>query len=128
MAKYEKRNTERYPLPGAKVQYKLEDGQSAETPVKDITQGGICFEFSHSAKEGYKIEIELQIPGKEQLTLKGNIVWTAVTTANDPNYAAMQFLPFGTDERYNSMDNHKRLKKLLMECLEDNPPNIRFKI
>jgi hypothetical protein len=128
LVKYEKRNTERYAVPGSRVEYKLEGGQSAETPVKDITHGGLCFEFEHSAEEGNLIEIEIRIPGREKLVLKGNIVWTSISSTDDPNYAAMQFLPFGTDERYNSMKYHERLKKLLKQCIEDNPPNIKFKL
>lgn len=128
MAQYERRYTDRYPLPGAKVQYNLEGGNSDETPVKDITQGGLCFEFTHSADEGHQIEIELKIPGMGNLVLKGNIVWTSVSSGDDPDMAAMQFLPFGTDDRYNSMENHKRLKKVLQECFKNNPPNIKFKL
>ncbi len=128
MAEYERRYTERYPLPEAKVEYKLEDGASAKAPAKDITQGGLCFEFSHSAEKGHLVEVILQIPGKANLTLKGNIVWTSVSQSENPNLAAIQFLPFGTDDRYNTMENHKKLKHLLQECLEDNPPNIKFKL
>jgi hypothetical protein len=128
LAQYERRYTDRYPLPGAKVQYNLDGGNSDETSVKDITQGGLCFEFSHNADEGHRIEIELKIPGMDNLVLKGHIVWTSVSSGNDPNLAAMQFLPFGTDNRYNSMDNHERLKKVLQECLKNNPPNIKFRL
>jgi hypothetical protein len=126
--KYDRRYNERYPLPGATVSYKLNADNAVDKTLKDITHGGVCFEFSHSTEVGSQLEIEITIPGKESLVLKGNIVWTAVENVGEPGYAAIQFLPFGTDKRYNSMENHDKLKELIMECIEQNPPNIKFKL
>ena len=126
--KYDRRYNERYPLPGATVKYQIDVDKAAEKPVKDITHGGVCFEFSHSTEVGSELEIEIAIPGKGTLVLKGNIVWTAVENTKKTGYAAMQFLPFGTDNRYNSMENHDKLRELILECIEQNPPNIKFKL
>ena len=125
---YERRYSERYPLPDAKITYKLGTGDSDETPVKDITHGGVCFEFSHSAEVGHQLEIEFEIPGKAKFVLKGNIVWTSAGSEDDPGFAAAQFLPYGTDERYNSMKNRDRLRNIIKECIDKNPPNIKFRL
>lgn len=125
---YERRYSERYKLPGAKINYKTDNGNGHEKSVKDITHSGICFEFSHTGEEGNKLEIELIIPGRDKIVLKGNIVWTSVESQSGPGFAAAQFLPFGTDERYNTMENHKKLRDLMQACIEDNPPNIKFRI
>jgi hypothetical protein len=126
--KYDRRYNERYPLPAAKVRYKVDENEVHGKSVKDITHSGVCIEFSHSTEVGSQIEIELTIPGKDSLVLKGNIVWTGFQNADKAGYAGMQFLPFGTDERYNTMDDHDKLRKLIMECIEENPPNIKFRI
>ena len=126
--KYDRRYNERYPLPGATVLYRINSERATETPVKDITHGGVCFEFSHSTDVGSQLEIEISIPGKDSLILKGNIIWTALEGTDTPGYAAMQFLPFGTDNRYNTMENHDKLRDVILECIEQNPPNIKFKL
>lgn len=125
---YERRYSDRYPVPDAKVVYRLKSGDEDQKPIKDITHSGVCFEFSHSTEVGHELEIELIIPGKDKIVLKGNIVWTSVTEERPEGFAAAQFLPFGTDERYNTMDSHKKLRNLIKECIDKNPPNIKFRI
>jgi Icc-related predicted phosphoesterase len=39
--------------------------------------------------------------------------WSELNESENVSYAAVQFLPFGTDERYNSMEIYQKLKKIV---------------
>jgi hypothetical protein len=105
----DRRHSYRFEVPGAQVKYELGNGESAEVPMKNITHGGVCFGIIDMVNEGTFMELEILFPGDVKITIKGNIVWS------NESDAAIQFLPFGTDERYNSFQCHQLLKGILTE-------------
>ncbi|KPL14752.1 MAG: hypothetical protein AMS23_00215 [Bacteroides sp. SM1_62] len=121
----DRRNLVRFKIPGAKVRYKQHKGfreaeeASGVMAVVDITRISIRFEAKDFLYPGSLIDLELIIPGKKKsIKVKGNIVWSSEATSDQPGYAVVQFLPFGSDERYNTMEAHEQLRKLSEEYME----------
>ena len=86
------------------VNYVLQDGNKAQMPLKNITHGGICFSVEHSLEKGDLVELDIKLPGNAEISVKGNVVWSSRLDA------AVQFLPFGTDERYNSFKDFNAIQ------------------
>ena len=107
----ERRHSDRFEVPGAMVQYQMNGEIKNQMPLKDITNGGIRFNISHHLQKGDFIELEIEIPENEKITVKGNVVWATNVDA------AVQFLPFGTDERYNSFESYQQIKNLMNEYI-----------
>jgi len=112
----DRRYTDRFTVPDGKVIYKLSTGKATAAPIKDITNGGLCFELDEITHIGNQIELEILIPGKTKLILKGNIRWASLGAEEDRGFAGVQFLPFGTDDRYNSMKSHDQLRAVIDYC------------
>ena len=66
-------------------------------------------------KNGAFIEIEIAIPTKQKLVVKGHVIWTKQKESNRPGFAVVQFLPVGTDERFNSTENISQINDLIDE-------------
>ena len=109
----DRRNTDRFNISGAQILYKPENGEAALKPMKDLTLSGVCFQVDEKMPAGYFLELRVIIHGNESIMLKGNVVWSKFMEAEGIIFTAVQFLPFGTDERYNSMENYQKLKKLV---------------
>jgi hypothetical protein len=115
---FERRQLERFRISGAQVHYKQLGGfkdakeVSAKMPLIDFTKISIRFKSKHNLQPGALIELDILIPGKKKIHVKGNVIWSTEATENREGYAVVQFLPFGTDERYNSMRAHDQLQKL----------------
>lgn len=108
----ERRHFERLSILGAKVLYKRKNGQVALMPINDLTLSSICFRIKHPLKLGEHIELDIIIPNKETISVKG-----IVSRIEIPTYAVAQFFAFGSDERYNSMSSYDQLKKIINEYL-----------
>ena len=108
----ERRHFERLYILGAKVLYKRKNGQAALMPINDLTLSSVSFRMKHPLKLGEHIELDIIVPDKEVINVKG-----IVTRLEIPTYAVAQFFAFGTDERYNSMDSYDQLKKIMNENL-----------
>jgi hypothetical protein len=108
----ERRHFERLSILGAKVLYKRNNGHVALVPINDLTLRSMCFKIKHPLKLGEHIELDIIIPDKAAINVKG-----IVTRLEIPAYAVAQFYAFGTDERYNSMDSYDQLKKIMDEYL-----------
>lgn len=107
----ERRHSDRFEIPGAMVQYQMNGEIKTQLPLKDITNGGVRFNISHNLQKGDFLELEIEIFENEKIIVKGNVVWA---TKDD---AAVQFLPFGTDERYNSFESYQQIKNLMSDCV-----------
>jgi len=105
----ERRHSDRFEIPGARVNYNLQNGNKAQMPLRNITHGGICFAVEHPLEKGDLVEIDIKLPGNAEIAVKGNVVWASKLDA------AVQFLPFGTDERYNTFTSYQRIKEVLTE-------------
>ena len=106
MYQIERRHLDRFKMPGAKISYKLPDGSSSCVKLVDITRSSIRFEINNSVVIGEIIELEIIVPRKDKIFIKGHVVWTSKPDSESPAYAVVQFLPFGSDERYNSMQSY----------------------
>jgi len=105
----ERRHSDRFEILGARVNYCLENGYRAQMPLRNITHGGICFAIDQPLEMGELVELDIKLPGNSEIYVKGNVVWASKLDA------AVQFLPFGTDERYNSFISYQKIKEVLTE-------------
>ena len=118
MYQIERRHLDRFKIPGANVSYKLPDGSSSRVNIVDITRSGVRFEINDPVIIGEIIELKIIVPRKNNIFIKGHVVWTSKPDSENPAYAVVQFLPFGSDERYNSMQSYEQLKELSEEYLQ----------
>jgi len=105
----ERRHSDRFEIPGARVNYSQENGKKEQMPLRNITHGGICFGTEQPLEKGALVEVDIKLPGNAEIYVKGNVVWASKFDA------AVQFLPFGTDERYNSFKSYQKIKEVLTE-------------
>lgn len=118
---YERRQLERFKIPGAQVRYKQHGGfqeakeVTATVPLVDFTKISVRFKSQHTLKPGAFVELIIMIPGRKKIQVKGNVIWSTEATENREGHAVVQFLPFGTDERYNTMRSHDQLLKIEKE-------------
>ena len=105
----ERRHSDRFEIPGARVNYSMENGKKVQMPLRNITHGGICFGIEQPLEKGELVEVDIKLPGNAEIYVKGNVVWASKFDA------AVQFLPFGTDERYNSFKSYQKIKEVLTE-------------
>ena len=118
--KYERRYLDRFEIPGAKIKYKLQNGISATLELIDITKISVRFFVKHKISAGEYIELDILVKGKEKISIKGHVVWTLENDNNIKSSAVVQFLPFGTDERINSIENYEQLAQLVEEYSIDD--------
>ena len=118
MYQIERRHLDRFKIPGAEISYKLPDGSWSRVNLVDITRSGVRFETKNAVNIGEIIELEIIVPRKDKIYIKGHVVWTSKPDLENPAYAVVQFLLFGSDERYNSMHSYEQLKELAEEYLQ----------
>ena len=118
MYQIERRHLDRFNIPGAEIIYKLPDGTSSRVKLVDATRSGVRFEINNPVIIGEIIELEIIVPQNDNIFIKGHVVWTSKPDSENPAYAVVQFLVFGSDERYNSMQSYEQLKELSEEYLQ----------
>lgn len=109
----ERRLLKRYKVPEAEVSYKASYGAINLVSLVDISKSGVRFEMDNTIENGDFIEIEIAIPTKEKIAIKGHVIWTSETTAKTPGYAVVQFLPVGKDDRFNSEESISQIDDLI---------------
>ena len=120
MNKFDRRYLDRFEIPGAKIQYKLQNGNSAKLKLVDITKISVRFYVKHKISAGEFIELDILVKGKEKISVKGHVVWTHEDENHIQSSVVVQFLPFGTDERINSIKNYEQLAQLVEEYSIDD--------
>jgi hypothetical protein len=113
----ERRHTDRLKILGANVVYTLKNGQFGLKPLIDITRSSACLEVDHPINKGEFIELEVIIPGRTKIFIKGTVTRLSDPISERPAYIVVQFLPFGTDERYNSMECYQQLIDMIEQYL-----------
>ena len=113
----ERRYLDRFYIPDAKIRYLCKDGRSACVPLADFTKISARFRAEHNLRQGDALDLELQIPDREVIIIKGIVILISEPDANNSFYAVAQFLPFGSDERYNSMESYEQLTKVTEKYL-----------
>jgi len=63
---------------------KQPDGSSSHLARVDMTRSGVRFEVKEELKIGEIIELTIIIPHKENIQIKGNVVWTSKAITNSP--------------------------------------------
>ena len=89
---------------------------STTVPLKDISISSVGFKSKIDFKDIGSIEMELHFSLKEKILLKGRVIRISKDDSGDSNYVAVQFSPFGSDEKYNSPHSYSILKELINEC------------
>ena len=113
----ERRQSPRLKLIGAHVIYRLNKGRYSLKLLHDISKSCARFDVDHALELGDYLEIILIIPKKERIYLKCSIIRVSNPDSEYPPYVVAKFLPFTTDERYNSMKSFHQLHELIDEYL-----------
>ena len=113
----DRRNRERFAVKGAEVIYTLNNGQFAIKPLLDFTRSTARFEVDHSIQLKEFIKLEIIFPGKDKIQVKGTVIRLSDPASEYPPYAVIEFIPFGTDARYNSMESYQQLSEVIEENL-----------
>ena len=71
MEGFDRRHSERLRFVGAQVLYRLENGQISQKPLKDISRSSACFNIENAIEISDFIEMEIIIPGREKIFVKG---------------------------------------------------------
>jgi hypothetical protein len=120
---FERRHADRFAIPGAQMRI-LRNGMTSEVlQVEDMTKSSIRFQIERSVMPGQEIEIELKVPDMDPLILKGHVIWAIDPQGEEKAKAVIQFLPFGTDERYNTIQTYEQLCVITEKysVITDNP-------
>jgi Tfp pilus assembly protein PilZ len=116
MKKAERRDAERIVIAGAKVHYKLENGETGTTRIENLTKNSICIQLQQRVLNGQPIDLDLIIPDRPVISVKAKIVWVLPRGS----YAAgsnvgIQFRPFGDEEKNNPLKTAKQMEKIIHE-------------
>jgi len=114
----ERRYLDRFEVPEAEVTYQSTEGSVLRGSLADITKISVKFEVNDFFKPGDLLHLEIIVPNKDRISVKGHIVRTINKMDGKPAYAAVQFLPFGSDARYNSMESYEQLDALTVEYMQ----------
>ena len=117
----EKRACERFIIPGSAVAYKVhgfftrnQPFTDSLYPVTDLSKGGLSFLSDTPLKENKEVSILLHTSEKENpVQLEGKIAYVVINPAGSYRYrVGLKFLPFGTKNGFNPLENLKRLEEL----------------
>jgi len=113
----DRRNQDRFTIPGAKVLYKAADKSMAVSPLVDISKSSIRFELTKDIAERPFINLELIVTSMGRITLKGRVVWDSYIDSESKKHIAIQFSPFGTWDDYNTLESFASIIELFnMYC------------
>ncbi len=110
---FDRRHSDRFLVAGATVHFQSRQGKLVQSPLSDLTHSSLRFEITENLIIGDEIEISVDVPGFNLVRIRGNVVWTSDPLLESPAYAVVQFLPFGTDPRYNSMQIRDQIKIII---------------
>ena len=121
MATIERRECERFSIPGATVVYRVKKGifgkseyTHNEYPVYDLSYGGVRFLSQEQLKGNANITLKIFIPEYEKpITFEGKIARVALHPSQSYNYQiGVQFMPYHDNKGYNPPENLEMLKTL----------------
>lgn len=127
--KVERRECQRFEIPGATVQYKSLwfpisfNGFSQPCPVLNVSKGGLAFECRSKMERGKKLALRLIVPAEDPLELRATVRWCAFSWERTTYVAGVEFAPFGARRGLNPLETLNRLRQLELEYGEkDSPP------
>ena len=71
---FDRRHRDRLKILGAEVIYTLKNGQFAIKPLMDLTRNSARFEVEHSIQNKDFIKLEIVVPGKDKIPVKGTVI------------------------------------------------------
>lgn len=119
----ERRSIKRIHVPGALVRLKKSTGLSVfnmlskASELIDISKSGLSFTIDEEYQYGDTICIRLTFPDGKSFSLKGKIRWFNNGTPENPR-VGIQFYPFGSGRRYNSVKALDYLRNMDGQQLE----------
>jgi len=123
---FDRRHSERFSVAGAKLHFKTHHGDTVESEIADLTNSSVRFKIAHDPISEDIIEVGIDVPGFHLVRIRGRIIWKSDPAQENPAFAVMQFLPFGTDERYNSMGTRNQIKTIIEKHTQRNEPGGRI--
>ena len=116
MSDKERRFAQRIVISGAKVNYKLENGDTGSSRLENMTKNSACIQLKQRVLSVQSIEIELVIPKKLKIFVKAKIVWVLARGSYEEGAnIGIQFRPFGKEEKYNAPELEEQLIKIIEE-------------
>ncbi|MCB0283980.1 MAG: PilZ domain-containing protein [Calditrichae bacterium] len=121
LANDERRKIIRFKIPGSMVFFseisplKVTQRLSGDGLIDDISIKGIRFSTESQLYSGLSLNLDLIIPGREQISLKGNVVWISGKQKNDQYFAFVEFIEFSDDEGFNPAHLQNVLETILNE-------------
>jgi Tfp pilus assembly protein PilZ len=116
MTNDERRIAKRIVISGAKVNYKLENGETGTSRLENLTKNSACIQLKQRVLSGQSIELELVIPKKPIISVKAKIVWVLPRGGyEEGSNIGIQFRPFGKEEKFNDPEIENQLEKVMAE-------------
>ena len=125
----ERRSIKRIHVPGATVRLKKSTGLSVfnllskPADLIDISKSGLSFMMSEAIQSGDTIFFYLSFPDGKSFSLKGKIRWYKGANPEKPR-VGIQFYPFGSGRRYNSLRALEYLRNMDGQRLERKNPEL----
>lgn len=113
----ERRVLKRFQIAGGKVKYRLKDGPESTVKLIDLSKNSVRFQMTEKLVNGDLVNLEIIIPSNEAIKLDGRVVWTSTVRESQPAYAAVQFVPFSTEE-FRTTPAFKQLDQILRKLDE----------
>ncbi|MEJ2543969.1 MAG: PilZ domain-containing protein [Calditrichaceae bacterium] len=113
----ERRSIKRIQVPGAKIRLKKTTGLgvfnllSKPSELIDISKSGISFRIEEECRYGETVCFRITFPDGRNFSLKGRIRWYNDGTPENPR-VGVQFYPFGSGRRYNSIKALEYLRNM----------------
>jgi len=112
----ERRIAQRIVISGAKVNYKLENGETGSSRLENLTKNSACIQLKQRVLSGQSIEVELVIPKNPKIFVKAKIVWVLPRGSyEEGSNIGIQFKPYGKEEKFNPPEIEKQLLKIMKE-------------
>jgi Tfp pilus assembly protein PilZ len=116
MSEKERRIAKRIVISGAKVNYKLENGETGTSRLENLTKNSACIQLKQRVLSGQSIELELIIPKQPIIPVKAKIVWVLPRGGyEEGSNIGIQFKPFGKEDKYNSPETEVQLNKVMAD-------------
>ena len=84
--------------------------------LRDLTKSGVSFETTRVVREGEKVNLKIDIPGKKNIQVKGQVAWISDQSDSEQQAVGVQFLPFGSVKMFNSFSTREKLERLIGEA------------
>lgn len=117
--KIEKRECQRFEIPGATISYKKKgifsypDKYKEEIcPIIDISRGGLRFICKEHLKSKSKVSLKVSIPGENiPLSPFGRVIWVMPYPGKNHKYQiGIQFNPYGPKKGQNNREILEKIK------------------